>query len=217
MKKQLKQIYLKYKKELMPLTLTVAAIILFFSIVIPQVNEIKGKLQDVKTQQKTNEDLRASESVLNSVSDSNIEDDYEIAVAALPLQKSIGSIFQALTAAASESNVSIGSLNVQVGNVYDVDSEKTIGKTVEGVPFLNLIISVTGTNAFDFTNFANELYKTTPVVEINEISTTDTEAKYDLNFYFKPINEKGFKAQSVITPLTPPQRELLTTLEAWSQ
>jgi len=210
------RIYLKkYRRELLPLVLVVAGFLLLTWFILPQITEIPDLQSNIKSQMATNEGLLKSESTLNSISDTALDNDYEIALMSLPPNKSIGAIFQALTDAAGKSSVLIGSLNLQVGSVYDTKSasERSV---VEGVPFLNLLVRVNGSSTSDLTRFAEVLYETIPIVEINSIGVSETEGRYDINFYFKPINEKGFQAQTLVVPLSAQQQELLNNLDEWS-
>jgi len=212
------RIYLKrYKKDLLPLALSVGGFIMLVRIIIPQFGIISDLNNQITSQIDTNVRLNESIEALNGINESELERDYELAMQALPTDKSIGAVFEALTIAAGKSNVTIGGLNIQVGSVYSQETGKIKESNVDGVPFLNMIVRVSGTNTIDITNFAQALYETLPVAEINTISVSDTAGEFDVNFYFKPINEAGFKAQTQVAPLTPAQRELITKLETWSQ
>ncbi len=216
MERQVKLYLKKYKQDILPIFLIFAGIILFFRIIIPQVGDLAGMISQIQTQVETNSGLTDSQRNLSSINDAQLDDDYILVLKALPSVKSIGSIFEALTIAAGKSNVSIGSLNLQVGSVYEQE-ETPAGKSVGGVPFLNLLVRVNANSAAQSTRFAQVLYETVPILEINSISATSSDGKYDVNFFFKPISEKSFQAQTIVTPLLPVHLELLTTLRSWAE
>lgn len=216
MEKQIKLYLKRYRQDILPAVLIIAALILGNFIIVSQFSDIGRLKTEIDVQKDTNEGLRSSDDALSVLSDEELSSDYDLVLSALPLNKSIGSVFEALTSAASESNVVVGSLNVQVGTVYDQDTKVLEKNNVEGVPYLNIIVRVTGQNASDFTNFAQILYESVPVVEINTIEASDSGAKYDMNFYFKPMNTTGFKAQTLVVPLNTAQQALLSTLREWS-
>lgn len=205
----------KYKQDLLPIALTVASIILVVRVLIPQFNGILEFRDDLQAQVATNDGLRESINTLNSISNIQLEEDYNLVLSTLPVSKSIGSIYSALSSAASESNVTIGSLNLQVGSIYS--TEEVPERKVEGVPFLNLLVRVNGQSASDAQKFAQTLYEKLPINEINSISATDTDGSYDVDFFFKPLNTNSFQAQTRLQPLTPSHQELLTTLRSWSE
>lgn len=206
----------KYKQDLLPAALLLAGIILVFYVVIPQFTGIFEFREEVQTQADTNDSLRASINTLNAANDAQLDDDYTLVLRALPASKSIGSIYDALNTTAIDSNVTIGSLNLQVGSVYSLEEDPRERK-VEGVPFLNLLVRVNGASSSDTTRFAQMLYEALPLNEINSIAATSQDGRYDVDFFFKPINTKSFQAQTQILALTPAQQELLVTLRSWSE
>lgn len=210
--------YLKKNKQyVLPTALFFAGIILIFGIIIPQMEGVGELREEIESQIESNESLRKSGNVLSSINDAQLDEDLSLVLRALPARKSIGAIYEALTLTAVDSNVTIGSLNLQVGSVYEVEGSEASKKKVKGIPFLNMVVRVNGNSSSDAIKFAALLYKAVPLVEINSISATDSNGKYEVDFYFKPINTKSFNAQSVIQPLNPTQENLLITLRSWAQ
>lgn len=206
----------KYKQDLMPAALTVAGVILILQIIIPQFSGILEIRGEIETQVKTNDGLRSSINALNAINDAQLDSDYTLVLSALPSNKSIGSIYNSLSSTAIGSNVTIGSLNLQVGSVYELEEDSRQRK-VDGVPFLNLLVRVNGNSSADAAKFAELLYQALPLVEINSIAVTSSDGRYDVDFFFKPINTKSFQAQTQIQPLNPAQQQLLTTLRSWEE
>lgn len=218
MEQQLRNYLKRHKQDVMPATLLVAAIFLVWIIVLPQFNDVMSLRGKIETQTETNEGLESSQNVLEAIDDSQLDEDYELVLRALPTNKSISSIYSSLSTTALESNVTIGSLNLQVGSVYSQKQEElSKQRMVGGVPFLNMVVRVNGNSATDTTRFAQLLFETIPLVEIEEISVTDIEGRYDVDFFFKPINRSSFQAQTVIQPLSPAMQKLLTTLRSWDE
>lgn len=216
MEKLLKQYLKKYKQDLMPAALLIAGIILVFRVVVPQFGGIFEVREEIETQAQTNDNIRSSINTLNAVNDAQLDSDYALVLNALPLKKSIGLIYDALNTSAISSNVTIGSLNLQVGSVYQV-KEDSKQKNVEGVPFLNLLVRVNGNSSADAARFAQLMYQTLPLVEINSVSATSSDGRYDVDFFFKPLKTDAFQAQTQIQPLNPAQQQLLTTLRDWTE
>lgn len=206
----------KYKQDLLSVSLAAAGLVLFFVVLIPQFTGILEFREELDTQSETNNSLRNSVNVLNSLNDTQLDEDYNLVLSALPVSKGIGSVYSALNNAALDSNVSIGSLNLQVGSVYSIEEDPRT-RNVDGVPFLNLLVRVNGGSTADTQRFAQVLYEKLPLNEINSIAATNSDGRYDVDFFFKPINTKSFQAQTQIQQLSPSQQELLKTLRSWSE
>ncbi len=217
MEQQLKIYYKKYKREILPAALLGAGIILITNVIMPQFTGILDLREDISTQQETNEGLRDSQVVLNSIDNVQLDEDYNLVLEALPPAKQIGAMYSSLNSAANSSSVTIGSLNLQVGSVYESDGNQTSSRAIEGVPFLEMLVRVNGNSSTDTTRFAEILYESLPVVEINTIAATDSDGRYGVDFFFKPINTDSFQAQTRIQSLTADQQELLTTLRSWRE
>lgn len=206
----------KYKQDILPATLFLAGLIILLRVILPQFGGVVDVREEIQIQVKTNDGLRSSINTLDALNDAQLDSDYALVLSALPTSKSIGSIYNALNTTAINSNVSIGSLNLQVGSVYD-QKEDPREKKVDGVPFLNLLVRVNGNSTTDTTEFAQRLYESVPLVEINSIAATNLDGRYDVDFFFKPINTELFKAQTQIQPLSPAQNQMLTTLRSWEK
>lgn len=215
MEKQIKKYFKKYKKNITPIALIVGSFVLIWVVVIPQITDINDLNRQVDIQTETNQKLRDSRNTLDSISEGQLDEDYELVLRALPVNKRIGQIFEALNSAAFASNVSIGSLNLQVGSIYEEDNNVSGPRKAGDIPVLSIIVRVNSSSATDATRFAQSLYDSIPIVEINAVSATDSEGRYDVDFFFKPINTDTFEAQANIQPLTPALQEVLTTLRSW--
>ena len=216
MEQKIKTYLKKYKQDLLPAVLFLAGLILLLRVIIPQFTGILDLREEIGTQVTTNNGLASSINTLNAINDAQLDNDYALVLSALPDKKSIGSIYDALNTTAIDSNVTIGSLNLQVGSVYNQEEDPK-QRSVEGVPFLNLLVRVNGNSSKDTTLFAQLLYQAVPIVEINTIAATNSDGRYDVDFFFKPINIKSFQAQTQIQPLSSVQQQLLTTLRSWSE
>ena len=214
----IKKILKKYRRDLMPFILVLAGIIMLWIVIIPQVGEVNDLRGDMESQKSKNEELEGSLGVLDSLNETELDANYQLVMRALPQNKSISLIYESLVNTSFESNVTIGSLNLEVGNVYTNDgAEAPRERNVEGVPFLNMLVRVNGESSEDAANFADVLYEAIPVVEIEEILATDADGRYDVDFFFKPIDPKTFEAQTRIDPLGPDLEKMLTTLRSWDE
>lgn len=215
--KELDRIYRKRKQQLIPLIFGFSAIFIFFRIILPQLADV-GQVQDLISSK--NSIISAKEAtvmLLNSLSPEDVDIDYQIATTALPLQKDIVLIYDQLNKVAARSDVELGGFSVKIGDVYLAEGRDYKEKSVSGVPYLNIVVSVSGQNE-NMRKFAEELYKSIPLVEINTIDITRNSARYDVNFYYKSIAAKPKNADVMpLQPLNAVEKSQLETLSVWNE
>lgn len=216
--KELDFIYRKHKKKILPLIFGFVSVFVFFRIIIPQWSDITDVQSLLTTKNKVVEAKGATVDLLNSLSQDNVDSDYALATTALPNQKDIVLIFSELSDAASKSNVKLGGFSLKVGGIYTTTKNtKSADKSINGIPYLNILVNVSGKND-NLRKFADVIYKSMPVVEIKSIDITKNDARYDVNFYFKPVALKAPNADSTaLTSLTPLQASQLKELKSWKQ
>lgn len=216
--KELDFIYRKHKKKILPLVFGFVSVFVFFRIIVPQWSDISDVQSLLTTKNKVVEAKGATVDLLNSLSQEGVDSDYTLATTALPNQKDVVLIFSELSDAASKSNVKLGGFTLKVGGIYTVSKNvKTTEKSINGIPYLNILVNISGKNE-SLRKFADVLYRSIPVVEIKNIDITKSDARYDVNFYFKPVALKAPDADSTaLTSLTPLQASQLKELKSWKQ
>lgn len=214
--KELQLIYRKRKQQLLPLIFGFASIFILFRIVLPQWTDIQNVLQLITTKNSTIKAKEASVLLLNSLPTEGVDADFNSITTALPLQKDIILIFEELNNAASETDVDLGGFSVKVGGIYSAASgQQKKEKAVTGVPYLNILVSVSGENA-KVRLFAKKLYQSMPLVEIESLDVGRNDARYEVKFYYKPVSIRPTKADTVaLEPLTNTEIETLKTLRSW--
>ena len=94
--KELELIYRKRKKQLLPLIFGFASFFVFFRIVMPQWSDIQD-VQSLLTSKSTTVDAKEqSVTLLNSLPQSVVDENYEVITTALPLQKDVVLIYAEL-------------------------------------------------------------------------------------------------------------------------
>jgi hypothetical protein len=195
-----------------------ASFFVLFRIILPQWSDIQDTLQLINSKAEAVQAKEQTIQLLNSLSLENVDADYNLVTTALPIQKDIVLIFSELNSAAAASNVQLGGFTVKVGGVYASDTTTlSANKSLNGIPFLNTLVNVSGSNE-DVRKFAIELYKSIPLVEIKNIDISKKDARYDVNFYFKPITVRPNNADNTaLKALTVAERQQLETLKTWNQ
>lgn len=167
---------------------------------------------------KKSSDIEAASKLyeaLSTLPESVLADDYDIAVRAVPIEKDLTLMFTSLTDAAGKSNVELGGFTLNVGGVYDSTNSYKNEKQIDGIPYLNIIVSATG-NETNLISFGQALYKTLPLIQINSIQIHDGRGNFDVNFYFKPIKALQIvKEGNNIEGLTSAESALLKEFSSW--
>lgn len=218
MEKELRRIFRKYRKQIVPIALCFAAFFIVMRVVIPQWEEtgiLRSQLEEKTT---VVDELRAGFNLLQSTPDQTIEDNFNLAVKALPYEKSIITIFNFLNESAEEAGVSLGSFNLRVGGVYDTRVDGPSDATIEGIPVLGVQIRASG-SVEQLREFGNILYNSLPIVEVTKIAIGRGEGTFDINLFYQPLaaaNEGPAKLKNELAPLTPQETEVLKQLQEWS-
>ncbi len=214
--KELEAIYRKRKKQLIPLIFGFASFFVLFRIILPQWTDISDALELISTKNSTIDAKEKSLLLLNSLSQEKVDDDFKVVTKALPLQKDIVLIYDELNTVAGKTNVKLGGFSVKLGGVYDAQTKKQKAeREINGVPFLNILVSVSGPNE-NVRAFAEKMYESAPLVEIKEVDIGKNDARYDVYFFFKPIAIRPTNADKIaLEDLTVNEKKQLETLRSW--
>ncbi len=215
---ELEQIYRRRKKQLLPLIFGFASFFVFFRIVIPQWSDIQDVQSLLTTKSASVEAKEQSVTLLNSLPQAVVDENYEVITTALPLQKDVVLIYTELNKAAERSGVKLGGFSIKVGGIYTAESDKKVQpttKVVNGIPFLNILVNAEGDN-LNLRKFAQELYKSIPLVDIKAIDLAKSDARLDVNFYYKPVTVRPLNADTTaVKNLTKAEEAQLNTLKGW--
>ncbi len=215
--KELELIYRKRKKQLLPIIFGFASVFVFFRIIIPQWSDIQDAQQLITTKDSVVKAKETTVALLESLSQENVDNDYMLATTALPAQKDVVLIFSELSDASSKAGVKLGGFTIKVGGVYSTSKTQQVSgeKSINGIPFINILVTVSGKND-GLRKFAEIMYKSMPVVEIKSVDISKSDARYNVNFFYKPVALKAPNADSTaLTNLTPLQSSQLKELKGW--
>lgn len=216
--KELERIYRKRRNQLLPLVFGFAAFFVFMKVLLPQWTDIQDIQQLVTTK---NEHVKIKEDnllLLKSIPDEKIDVNYVLATTALPVQKDVILIFSELDLASKLAGVKLGGFSLKVGGVYSSDGQtQNLDKTIDGIPYLSILVNVSG-EGDALRKFADEMYKTLPLTEINNVDISKRDARYDVNFYFKPITARVQNEDIVsLSNLSASEEKRLKELDTWNK
>jgi hypothetical protein len=214
--KELQQIYNKRKQQLVPLILGFAAFFVLVRVILPQWTDITDVQSLVTTKRAAIEAKTETVRILNSLTSEKIDEDYTLVTTALPLRKDIVLIYSELNDVANRSGVELGGFSVKIGDIYTTaKSTKSSDQTINGIPYFTILVNVSG-ESDGMRKFADLMYESLPVVEISTIDISKRDARYTINFFFKPLSLKPDNASATaIQPLSAADTKQLDAIRTW--
>ncbi len=216
MKKELSQIYVRYKTQLLPALFILLSLFIVFRIIFPQLSEITGTNLTIENKKQELKILTDSIRVIENTNDSAISQDLLLSTNALPTSKDIIRIFSALTSAAGASNTELKEFSLKVGGVYG-DKDSAVEQSAIGIPQLLVVAGISSPDSSSLINFAQRLSQTLPLSEIKKIEAASNLGTFDISFYYKPLNQNLISKNDKVEALSQADRELLNQLAEWNQ
>lgn len=214
MEKELRQVYRKYKAQLLPIALIFSSFFIIFRIALPQWSEISDVSRQIDKKEEAVADLEKTITLLQTTPSDVIDRNFEITTTALPPEKNVALMFTMLNGAANKADVKLQGFNLRVGDIFDTQKDVKSEKSIEGIPYLNVTIQAEGSNE-NLKVFAENLYKSLPLIELTRVAIDKGLGSFDVNFFFKPYDTIPAAFLNKIDNITPEEAELLKQLEGW--
>lgn len=213
---ELQRIYNKRKRQLLPIIFGFCAFFVLFRIILPQWSDIQDVKQLLNSKEASVNAKQASVTLLNSIPQNEVDSNYQLVTTALPIQKDIILIYSELNDAATKTGVTLGGFSLKVGSIYSASKKVSKAQSsIAGIPLLNMLVTVTGPSE-NVKQFADTLYESIPLVEIKSVDISKSDARYDVNFYFKPIELLPDNvAATPLAPLSKGENSQLQQLKSW--
>ncbi len=214
MEKELRQIYKKYKEQLLPVALIFASFFILFRIALPQLSEISLINQQIEKKSGAVGNLQNSLTLIQTTPKEVLDRNFTVATTALPPQKDVALMFTMLNSAANRADVRLQGFSLRVGDIYDTGKKIGSNKSIEGLPYLTVTIQAEGSNN-NLKKFAENLYQSLPLVELTRIGIDKGLGSYDVKFFFKPYDVLPTALLNDVKALTPSEANLLNQLDGW--
>ncbi|MEK7571385.1 MAG: hypothetical protein AAB553_03850 [Patescibacteria group bacterium] len=217
--KSLRFWYLRYKDS--PLyagavfgVISTVSLILLIFLVIPQIQSWFSLREQVVQMEQKIAVLRNNTTYLQSVDRAQVQKQLDISLAALPWDKQVDSILQAINNASITSGVGLGDFAFQIGNVSTLAASVTSDPETRGLNTTRVNISVTGSLA-RVQKFLETLQKSLPLSEVISAEGTSQSTNILMQFYQKPLPSLSFKPDKPIVPVSAQDTALLNQLSEW--
>ena len=203
----LRIIYNRNKHYIIPVVVIFVSIVLVILVVIPQFKTLLKVREQAKQASIVLDRLKKDLGVLESQDKEILESQLRTSNLALPTNKELGGILNALYTAAERSGVSIGRFSFQVGNLGSEDKSNvkfsTIGLSLSldsGILAINSFIDIIG--------------KTLPISDISAIKTDDNVSNISLLFYYRALPQTNVSSR--IMPISQKNLELLSKINDYN-
>lgn len=210
-----KGFYKKNKNGIIIFTLIISALFVFFQVVKPEIDKIQENMQKVEDTEKKVETLKQTIGVLSSINNDDLDSYYKLTTTSLPQVKDILLVFNEMQAAAQRNSVEIGSLTINLGDIYS--KQKKQDKLADGSlgsPSINFTINVDGDVA-RIRAFSQDLYKSIPVVEITEVGVRNNSGELEAKFFYNPLSNTSVDSDTPAQNFTTAELNLIGTLRSW--
>lgn len=190
----LRLLHVKYKEFIIPSITIIVSIILFFVIILPQINSFFGVKEKAKADLEKLNTVRSNLNLLSGINQASLDSYFKVVTTALPLHKEFEGVLNALSIASQKSGVSLGNFEFKVGDLSKVENAARF-------PDLKLNISVNG-SLKGVANFIEELSRTLPLSEVTDISISNTLSNITISFYYKAMQSFVYNDTIPITPIS---------------
>lgn len=201
-------LYAKYKEFSVPILVIVVCLLLFYYVVLAQIQDIYAVQAEEEVVKNKIENLNKNVSFLNVLQTNVVTSHAQLLSAALPLEKDFVSILNAISQASAATGVTLGDFDLTVGDL------STQSAKVDAKPMLTVSLHVNGQiNAVK--DFISKLSEAFPLADVISVAQTNTSANIQTVFYYKPLSIIQFNKEQVLRPLTKEETDMISTLDTW--
>lgn len=215
MKKDLKQSYVKYKKQLTPIIFLALSLFIIFGVIVPQLSAVSESSRQIQNNAKDVEELKKTLSVVASQNEADLTSDLSTSLKALPHSKDITLIFGALSSSAASSQIQLREFSLEVGGLFGGAQASSVN--IKGSPSVNVIARVSAGNPFILIKFSNEIQKRLPLAQVTQIDANEALATFNISFYYKPLDLTLISREPNAAPLTQADSDLINKLKEWDE
>lgn len=202
-------VYKQYKNYLLPVGIILASIILFFVILIPQVQGVLGAKETEAEESQKLASLKESLNNLSTMNESTLSNDLTALNKVLPPTKDFAGIINSISSNAAKSGVSVGNFEFKVGE---------LGSTEENVPYPTIQITLEVNGPANATvDFIKNLYESSPVAEINTFKLSAESTSMKINFYYKAAPPISLDNSLPVAALSESENEVLSKANQWTE
>lgn len=209
-KESIKALYVENKEYLLPVMAIMISIFLFLFVLLPQVASFPAKKTQVDNEEKKLNTFVEARRFAGSLNSKVLGDELVLATKALPIDKNYTEMVNALSSAASSSNVVIENYNFILTGKNQIPSQNS----ATSIPSVSLQANLKGESAQIF-EFLKTIYQTVPISEIVSINYASGLAQVNIKFYYKPLPSADINNSDLIRKKSPEEQEMFDNISSW--
>lgn len=199
-------LFLRYRAFLVPFSVIVVSIAVFFIVIVPQIQAWFSERQEADTLARKITILQKNTNLLATINDQTLSQDTLLTLTALPFDKDFTGILYAIQSASIRSGVGLGDFSFQVGELSSGSAR------LSKQPSLEIALSING-NAQGMQRFVEELANTLPISEVKAVTAGERSGSAIVTFYYRPLSDQKINFASPLKELSAKNQELLVVLK----
>jgi hypothetical protein len=214
----LRILYYRYKDSLYfslgIITLVISVcIILFFQIVVPQIQSWFSIREEVSRTRERISNINRNINFVQSLDKSSLNDQVEISTSALPIEKNFGAIINAISDSSVNAGVALDDFTFQVGNVASSEGKLNLFGQKD-LSIVTLTVSLTG-NIEGVDVFLKGVQEKLPLSEVTDVDGDLFSTTVTLRFFQKQFPVIVYKDDVPLSPLSASNLALIEKLSSW--
>ncbi|MBI3984620.1 MAG: hypothetical protein HY344_01570 [Candidatus Levybacteria bacterium] len=201
-------LYRKYKSFLLPTVAIIACLILFFMVVIPQLQGVLDAKQKEQVARERLNKLKNNFVLLSSMDEISLGQDLQSLSRGLSPSKDFAGIINSISYNALNASVVLSDFEFTVGDISEKEPNTT------PFPSLRLDLRVSG-NPPAILNFIKRLYASTPLTEVTSIAISGNSATIKLQFYYKAFPQGTISNETPIISFSEKEKDLIEEITNW--
>lgn len=202
-------VYRQYKDLLLPVGIIVVAVVLFFLVLIPQVQGVLTAKEEERQEAIKLESLKQSYNVLSAMNEEALLEDNQNLDSALPGKKDFAGIINSISSNGVRAGVSVGNFEFNVGNLNP-------GQEVQ-IPYPSIQISLNVVGSSKATlDFIKSLYDSVPIAEVTSVKLSGDSTALKALFYYKSYPQANLQDATNVVQFTKVDTDLIAKVNKWA-
>lgn len=203
-----KILFNKYKMFLMPLVIILICIIVFFSFIVPQIQELSSMNDEVKAVKEKILILRQNLNLLSNLNSDNQNIMLQKVSKALPMEKDFIGVLNAVSNASINAGVKLDDFSFAVG---DLSTKST---QVNAIPSFKLVVTVDG-GIDGARRFLDGLSESSPISEVQTVDISNSSSTVAISFYYRVVSPIKIDYISPFKSISSEEKALIDKITAW--
>lgn len=206
-KESLNALYNENKEFSLPILSIVISILLFLVFIIPQLLSFPSRKDEIDLENVKLSAIKESGRILSTANTDLINSQVDLVTKIIPKDKSLEESLNAIFTSASLSNTQIESYNFQ----NSTSPELSQGELLK----LNFEVNLFG-GMNEAANFINNLYKTYPISEVENVEFKEGISTLSLVFYYSPFVTDTLSDRTLVKGMSEKEKNTLAEILKWN-